>query len=194
MRQFRPGVMCAVRALIAMAVMLISGTGAMASQWAIDKSASTLGFRAKQEGGAFEGVFENWSAEIVLDPADLSGARIHAVIDLSSAKTGDRARDQALPGNDWFDVKTKTEAEFLAEKIVYADADGTNIATGTLSLRDGVKPVMLPFTLKIDGDTARAVGETVLHRTDFGVGQGAFATDEWVGLNVTVFVDITASR
>ena len=52
----------------------------------------------------------------------------------------------------------------------------------------------LPFTLKIDGDTAHATGKANLVRTTWGVGQGSWASDQYVGFEVDVTVDLTAKR
>ena len=56
------------------------------------------------------------------------------------------------------------------------------------------KPVTLPFTLAISGDTARMSGAIVLNRTAFGVGQGQWTTGEVVDTKVTVNVALTAHR
>jgi polyisoprenoid-binding protein YceI len=73
---------------------------------------------------------------------------------------------------------------------------GTNTyeATGTLTLRGVTRSLTLPFTLEIDGDRARARGHADLVRTTFGVGQGAWASGQWVGLDVGVDLDLTATR
>ena len=52
---------------------------------------------------------------------------------------------------------------------------------------------MLPFTLTIAGNTAHAVGKVPLVRTAFGVGQGAWATAEYVALEVNVDIDLVAT-
>ena len=52
--------------------------------------------------------------------------------------------------------------------------------------------VSLPFTLTIDGNRAHAVGELVINRIDFGVGQGQWASDNPVSYDVAITVDIVA--
>lgn len=161
--------------------------------WSVDYSKSRLAFSAVQTGNEFEGHFEKFNAKIVFDPADLSVASIDVDIDMSSAKTGDRQRDVALPGKEWFDAKAHPVAKFVSTDIEET-ASGEYVAHGALTIRDATKNVDLPFSLAIDGNEAHAIGEAELIRTDFGVGQGEFESDEWVGFGVTVKVDITATR
>ena len=54
--------------------------------------------------------------------------------------------------------------------------------------------MVLPFTLTIAGDQAHAVGHAKLVRTDFGVGQGTWASGDYVALDVSVDLDIVATR
>jgi len=67
-------------------------------------------------------------------------------------------------------------------------------AAGTLTIRGISKSVILPFTLDINGATAHAKGHLDIVRSSFGVGQGAWATGQWVALDVGVDLDITAQR
>lgn len=166
---------------------------AASAAWSVDYGKSRLAFSAIQTGNKFEGHFERFDAKIVFDPADLSGASIDVDINISSVKTGDRQRDVALPGKEWFDAKGYPAAKFLSTDVEEM-ASGEYVAHGALTIREVTKKIDLPFSLAIDGNEAHAIGEVELVRTDFGVGQGEFATDEWVGFGVTVKIDITANR
>jgi polyisoprenoid-binding protein YceI len=184
------------------AAVLFSGCGAKSVEaaerapvggWVVDKAKSRLEFSGTQTGKEFSGAFGAFTAAIVFDPADLSDASINVVIDASSAKTGDRQRDAALPTPDWFSARAFPMATFSASEIV-AVGDGAYEARGRLTIREAARDLALPFTLAIDGDKAVADGAATLVRTDFGVGQGEFATGKWVGLEVKVTVHIEASR
>lgn len=166
---------------------------AAAPAWTVDKGASRVGFRAAMSGTAFEGRFTRYDARIAFDPANLKGSKITAVIDLASAATGDPTRDEALPSSDWFAVKTHPRATFVSRRITAA-GPGRYVAAGELTLRGVKRPVSLPFTLAITGNTAQANGSLVLDRTAFGVGQGQFKTGEMVDTKVTVTIALTARR
>lgn len=172
----------------------VSLAPAVEGAWTVDKAASRIEFSGTQTGKAFTGRFENFDATIVFDPADLSSARIEAVIDTGSAKTGDRQRDAALPGAEWFFSKSFPEARFVSSSVAAA-GDGAYEAVGTLSIRDMEKAVTLPFTLTIADGRATAEGSVTLNRSDFGVGRGEeFLTDKWVGYDVGVSVRIEATK
>ena len=164
-----------------------------APAWTVDKAASRVGFRASMSGAAFEGRFNRWDARIHFDPANLRGSRVTATIDVASAATGDGARDEALPSSDWFDARRHPRAVFTSTAIT-ASGPGRYVAQGVLSLRGVTRPVSLPFTLAISGDTARMTGSTVLDRTAFGVGQGEWRDTNTIPARVTVNVAVTARR
>ena len=65
---------------------------------------------------------------------------------------------------------------------------------GTLSLKGVVRPVTLPFTLQISGDTAKMTGQAIINRSQFNVGQGQFAGADAIPLEVTVPVSVVARR
>lgn len=160
--------------------------------WTVAKS-STLNFQASWAGDAIEGQFKRWTADILFSPEALDRSKLTVSIDMASAATGDDQRDQSLPSGDFFDTATHPKTTFTAGKF-RKTGEGKFVADGTLDLRGVKKPVSLPFTLKIDGDTATARGVTTLDRTAFGVGQGEWASTDQIGGKVKVSFAITAKR
>jgi len=167
--------------------------GAAAGTWIVDKATSWVGFTGTQTGKEFRGRFLAYDAAIELDPNNLAAAKIEVEIDMTSAKTGDKQRDDALPGKDWFAAAAFPKAHFRS-RDVFATGSGTYEARGSLTIREVTRDLALPFRLSIDGNRASADGMVVLVRTDYGVGQGEFATGEWVGLDVKVSFHIEATR
>jgi polyisoprenoid-binding protein YceI len=174
------------------AMVLIAGTAAAAPAWTVDKDASRLGFVV---GGdtPFTGTFGRWDAQIAFDPNDLPGSKVQATIDTASAKTGDQTRDEMLPTGDWFSVKDFPQAMFTTRTIT-AESAGHYVAAGDLKIREVSRPVTLPFTLDIIGDTAKMSGSLTVDRTAFGVGQGQFKTGDMVPLDVKITVDLVAKH
>jgi polyisoprenoid-binding protein YceI len=188
----RPWRAAAGLAVIPAACLLLVAS-AQAATWKLDPARSTLGFTAEQTGAAFHGRFSSYSAAIDFDPAHPEKAHILVIVDLASAATGDRQRDTALPGSDWFDTARFPKARFEATSVRRKGPNAYE-AVGALVLRGVSRPVVLPFTLDISGAAAHAKGHLDLARTAFGVGQGAWASGQWVGLNVGVDIDVTATR
>ena len=164
-----------------------------ASAWTVDKANSKIRFRSAFSGTAFEGGFAKWDAQINFDPKNLAASKVVVTVDLASAGTGDSDRDSTLPSADWFNVAKFPRAVFTST-VIKDLGGGTYEADGSLSLKGVAKPVALPFTLAITGDTAKMSGQVVLKRNDFGVGQGQFAAADTVPFEVTVPVTVVAKR
>ncbi|MDB5526997.1 MAG: polyisoprenoid-binding protein [Devosia sp.] len=161
--------------------------------WTLDPAKSQLGFSGTQIGTKFAGKFNRYDTEIMFDPDHLDASHIAVTVDLGSVVTEDTQRDTALPGKDWFDIAEFPQATFETTAIRKTGTSDYE-AVGTLALRGVTKPLTLPFTLQIDGPTAHVTGQVTLVRTDFGVGQGPWASDQWVAFEVDVNLDILATR
>lgn len=178
----------------AAAALLVALSGsAGAASWTVDPAKSKLGFTGQQTGTPFTGRFKTWTAAIDFDPAHPEAGHVSAAVDIASAATDDLQKDEALPTPDWFDASQFGKAMFDATGFAPKGADGYE-TTGKLTLRGISKDVVLPFTLTVTGDQAHAVGHAKLVRTDFGVGQGAWTTADYVALDVTVDLDLVATR
>ncbi|CAP55424.1 YceI family protein [Gluconacetobacter diazotrophicus] len=164
---------------------------ALAAEWTIDPAHSTITFTGTQTGAAFTGHFKRFGGTIIFDPAHPDAGHALVTIDVASAVTGDRQRDEALPGADWFNVAAFPKATFEA---THFQSRGGNAYTaqGELSIRGVGQPETLPFTLDITGTTAHAKGHLTLIRSPFGIGQGPWASGQWVALDVGVDIDVTA--
>ncbi len=174
------------------AVPLAAPSVARAADWAVDPAKSRIGFSGTQVGAPFKGRFTRYDARIDFDPAKPEAGKAVVLIDLTSAETGDKQRDEALPQADWFNTSKDKQARFEATRFVAKGGDAYD-AVGTLTIRGLRKDVTLPFTLTVSGGTAHAVGHLDLVRTDYGVGQGSWANDSMVALQVGVDIDVTAS-
>ncbi|TGD98610.1 YceI family protein [Methylobacterium nonmethylotrophicum] len=165
---------------------------ARAADWTVDPAKSRIGFSGTQVGVPFKGRFTRYDAQISFDPQKPEAGKAVVLIDLTSAETGDRQRDEALPQSDWFDAGKAKQARFEATRFVPKGGDAYD-AVGTLTIRGMRKDVTLPFKLTVSGGTARAVGHLDLVRTDYGVGQGSWANGSMVALEVGVDIDVTAT-
>ncbi|GGY49760.1 YceI family protein [Parvularcula lutaonensis] len=163
------------------------------SVWTVDREASSIGFRATQNGKTFEGTFGRWNAAILLDleAPEVEGS-IEALIDLASADAGSKDRNEALPEEAWFNTALHPVAVFRSTAI-RSTGPGTYEADGTLTIKGITREVVMPFSLEVD-ENGRAIadGSVILDRSEFGVGTGEFADGKWVGLEVEVLLHIEA--
>ena len=163
------------------------------ASWIVDKAASRLTFRSSFAGAAVNGAFKRWDAQIQFDPKALAASKAVVAVDVGSASTGNQEQDEALPTADWFSALRFPKASFVTRS--FKDLGGGRYqAIGDLTLRGVSKPVVLPFTLTITGDQAKMSGQAVVNRSQFGVGQGQFASAETAPFNVTVNVALVARR
>jgi polyisoprenoid-binding protein YceI len=172
--------------------LLLSAGAARAADWNVAHAESALTFSGTQTGEKFAGKFSRFDAHISLDPDKLDEAKIVVTVETASAATGDKQRDAAMPSREWFDAAHLPQARFESRKVSRA-ANGYE-ALGDLTLRGVTKEIRLPFTLEIEGRKAQAKGHVDLRRDVFGVGQGDWATGEWVALEVGVDFDLKAER
>lgn len=157
----------------------------VASDWAVETG--SLSITVTQLGAPVTGTFEDWTAAIDYDP-DIGTGTVSVTVAISSLTLGS-VTGQAL-GTEFFDATTHPTAEFAAE-ITRAGDD--HVAEGTLTLKGARLPVTLPFSLEIEGDTARMTGATTVQRLAFGVGP-SYPDEASVGFDVVISVELTASR
>ncbi|WP_417684208.1 YceI family protein [Roseibium sp.] len=164
---------------------------ALAADWTVDKDKSRLGFTVKQADGEVVGQFDAWSADIDFDPAAPEKAVIKASIETGSVVTGNRQYDDMLQQPDYFSISAFPAATFETTQVIPLGEDAYK-AEGTLAIKGVSQPVVLDFTLKIDGDTAKAEGTATVQRLAYGMGTSvATGTLEDT---VTVTLDLTATR
>ena len=166
---------------------------ASAGGWSVDYAKSRLGFKVQWSNEPFSATFKSWKADIDFDPTNLAHARASVTIDMASEASDEDEFDNGLRGVFGFEVSQFPTAQFLATHFTHRTGNDY-VATGTLTIRGVTKPVTLPFTLITAGKSAHATGTAQIMRLDFNVGQGEWAGDKPVSHEVTVTIDLTATR
>lgn len=171
---------------------IASAAAANAAQWTVEPQ-SKLGFSVVWSAEPLRGEFKKWKADINFDPADLAHAHVVATIETGSVVTDYPDGDDGLKGALGFAADRFPTARYEATGFKQLP-DGSFQANGRLTIRGITRPLALPFKLSIQGNRARMTGKTTLLRTDFGVGQGEWAAPQPVAHQVTVTVDLTATK
>lgn len=78
----------------------------IASNWLVNRSESSISFTGSMGGDAFTGAFDGFDARILFDPENVAEAHIDVVIDMAGAAADDGEINDALPGKEWFGVKS----------------------------------------------------------------------------------------
>jgi len=183
--------------LLGLPICAVAETTAAVQRWVAHPDKSELGFTATQEGAQFSGQFHEFNVglELVATDDGIGLLQINAGIQLASVDTRYRDRDDYLVQQDWFYIDMWPQAVFQSSTIRQLGG-GRFIADGTLSLR-GVSQaaeVELELILEENGERGNLVGNASINRLDFGVGQGEWASTEWVGDEVNVTFDLYILR
>jgi polyisoprenoid-binding protein YceI len=154
---------------------------AFAQDWALDAEASSVEAHISVFNAPTILSFDRFDATIRLDPDALETASIEAVVYAASGVArnaeGRAISDyqNAMDGASGLDVANYEEVRFVSEAIT-ATAEGYD-AAGLLSIRGMEQPVVLSFTLEIDGDRAVADGGFELNRTALGMTNSSWGTN-----------------
>jgi polyisoprenoid-binding protein YceI len=157
---------------------------AHADPWQADQTAGRLEFTATQAGAKFTGAFTRFHVTLEFDPSHPDRGRLDVTVDVASIDTQDPERDEILRSPDFFWVEKHPQAMFHAGRFERAGALWR--APGELTIRGATKPVPVTFTLSPDRGPAIMKGGATLKRLAFGLGQGDWASTEWVGDDVDV--------
>lgn len=159
----------------------------VASEWMVTEGEIAL--TVTQLGSPVVGAFEEWTSAITFDP-EASGKMggVTTTIAIGSLRLGSVTRD-ALGGN-FFNADAFPTATFRAD--IRQDGEAY-IADGLLTIKDVSMPLSLPFTLDIEGNTARMAGNISIDRRDFQIGNN-MPDETNLAFAVAVNIDLTASR
>jgi polyisoprenoid-binding protein YceI len=184
-----------MKSTIAMAatVAMLAAQPVCAANWSVDYAKSKLGFTAIWSKEPFSAAFKTWKADITFDPADLAHAHADVTVQLASEASDEADFDDGLKGALGFQVSQFPAAHFVTTGFTHKSGNDY-VATGHLSLKAATKDVTLPFTLTIQGNQAHMKGSAVVLRTDYGVGQGIWQAPSPVAHEVTVTIDIVATK
>lgn len=145
------------------------------TKWAIDKSHSTLNFKAKHLMiTSVTGTFGNYDAQIETNGNDFSSAQIQFSAEIASVNTGNEQRDGHLKSDDFFNAEAYPTLSFKSTDATRKN-DKSFILHGDLTIRN----VTLPVDLDVDvngivkdpwGNTKAGVSfRTKINRKDYGL-------------------------
>jgi polyisoprenoid-binding protein YceI len=172
--------------LRALLVALAVSPAALAGALQADQSSGRLEFSATQADAKFNGAFTRFRVALEFDPAHPEQGRLDVTVDVASIDTQDPERDEILRGPDFFWVEKYPQALYHAGRFERAGAGWR--APGELTIRGVKKPVPVTFTIAPAAATGPAAmkGSAGLNRLAFGLGQGEWASTEWIGDAVEV--------
>lgn len=168
------------RLTIALFLSMLAPLTVTAEKFAVDTGHSKIGFRVTLAKVAdVDGRFNDYSATITYNDADLTKSSVTANIKAASINTGDADRDRDLNGATFFDTAKYPTIRFQSKSIEKRGND--YIMTGALTIRDVTRDVAIPVVWQLHkgpdlwGNTRIGFeGRLTLQRKDYGVAGPAF--------------------
>jgi polyisoprenoid-binding protein YceI len=177
--------------LRAILLSLALSSPAFAGALQADGSTGKLEFSGTQAGAKFNGAFRKFSVKLDFDPAKPAQGSLDVTVDTGSVDTQDAERDEVLKSKDFFWVEKYAGATYHATRF---ERDGGSWRVpGELTVRGVKKPVPVVFTLTPGAGGSAMKGSASLKRLAFGLGQGDWASTEWVGDDVEIRFDLKLS-
>ncbi len=141
---------------------------ALAGNWTLDASKSTVGLRSKSIWGLVpvKGVFRQVSGQGTVSPAgDVSGT---VTVSAASIDTKNKRRDTHLRSADFFDSDTYPDIIFTVSQAKPSGQGAT--VSGSLTVHDRTKPVTFDAAVSAVSYSELSLdGEFQVDRTDFGL-------------------------
>jgi polyisoprenoid-binding protein YceI len=145
---------------------------AEAMRFRVQPEASDVTFRATSRLMNAEGKFQRVSGEVVVDPKDLTTAKITLSIEAGSIDTGIGMRDSHLRSEDFLDVKRFPYITFESERV---EATGRRASVfGRLTVHGVTREIAVPVEVDVTDIAMVATGEFVVDRHDYGLTYKSF--------------------
>jgi len=163
-----------VRRWLAAAVLLaLASPPWSAPAWAdavrfrVQPEVSEVTFKATSRLMNADGRFHRVAGEIVVDPKDLSTAKVTLAIEAASIDTGIGRRDNHLRSEDFFDVRQFLSITFESLRVEGAGRRAT--VFGRLTLHGVTRELAVPVEVDLTDLALVATGEFVINRRDYGI-------------------------
>lgn len=153
---------------------------------------STLEFEFSQAGARSRGAFKRFSTELAYDEKNLAASTLKVTVQVGSLDTQDEERDASLESAELFDAARFPTATYSARSLDRTP-NGV-VAMGKLTLRGVTKDLRVPLDIRPTPQGLELSGETTIKRLDYGVGQGEWASTEWVGDDVKLTYKVSLAK
>ena len=165
------------------------------STWQIIDNKSKIEFVATQSGSKVNGSFKKFNGSINFDPNLLEKSSVEIEVDTSSIEIPFLEAVETAKSVGWLGVETYPKAIFKSNNFVAMPGKNNFSAKGDLQLKGKNVPITLNFNLKgITERYAHAIGNVVLKRSDFNIGDKNINKSNGVLDEVLVNFEIQARK
>jgi polyisoprenoid-binding protein YceI len=157
----------------------------LTGNWVADPNSAKITFTLDGPFGDVHGSFSGLKSEFQFDEKDLAKSSITASIDASTVSSGVGLRNTHLRNEEqWLNVAKYPRISFKSTKIEKTDA-GFSVS-GTLTLKDVSKPIVIPFTFSSSGNSGTFKGQFSIKRLDYNLGKKGGSVGETIQINIEV--------
>jgi polyisoprenoid-binding protein YceI len=153
---------------------------------------SRIDFAYQQMGVKMDGRFRKFSSQLSFDPAKPAAAKANFVVALDSIDLGSTEADQEVAGKPWFSTQTLPHASFVSGTVKALGGNRYEVA-GKLTIKGQTRDIIVPATFATQSNTGVFDGTFTLRRSDFSIGEGAWAKFDIVANEVQVTFHITST-
>ena len=148
---------------------LLKVPSAAGATYSVERAGSEIKFQVKSRLKVIEGLFENWKAQVDLDPARLETLQLQVQAQSASIKTGSTFEEALIRGENFFAAEKYPEVSVASKKVTAEDASRFRMEA-ELTLRGITHPIAIPFVLEQKGaEEVQLRGEFEFNRKDFGI-------------------------
>lgn len=153
---------------------------------------SEISFTSKQMGVPVSGSFKKFDAQIAFDPKKPELTKVSFSVDLLSADIGNPETEKELKKPGWFD-SLKMPAAIFTSSGVKSLGGGKFEFSGKLAIKGVSQNIVVPVTLTQANGTTRVVGNFILKRLDFKIGDGDWNDVSLVANEVIVNIKLSVT-
>ena len=153
---------------------------------------SEISFTSKQMGVPVSGSFKKFDAQIAFDPKKPELTKVSFSVDLLSADIGNSETEKELKKPGWFD-SLKMPAAIFTSSGVKSLGGGKFEFSGKLAIKGVSQNIVVPVTLAQANGTTRVIGNFILKRLDFKIGDGDWNDVSLVANEVIVNIKLSVT-
>jgi polyisoprenoid-binding protein YceI len=160
---------------LATAILALAAVSAFADNYTVDKVHSEAKFEVRHLMSRVSGKFDDFSSNVVIDPANPAASSVDFAMKTASINTGNEGRDKHLRTADFFDADKFPEITFKSTTVKSTSKKNIYNVTGDLTMHGVTKRITLPVEVLGSGKDPwgnQRMGfsvKTTLNRKDYGV-------------------------
>jgi polyisoprenoid-binding protein YceI len=159
----------------------------------IDPS-STIAFVGANPTNKHNGGFKSFTGAVKLADGKAEGGAVAVEIDMNSVFTDDEDLTTHLKSKDFYQVDKFAKSSFVSTKVAAGGAGGaTHTITGNLTVKNKMRSISFPATVKLDGNTVTVTADFAINRKDFEIDYGG-AADALIQDNVAIKLNVIAKK